>query len=115
GDMERALREKQFELHYQPILHLATGAVVGVEALVRWRHPEKGLLLPADFIPLAESTGAILPMGRWILAQACKEAARWAGEPDRHMAINLSAIQLMQPDFGAFVRKTLASSGVPAN
>jgi len=115
GDMERALREKQFELHYQPIVHLATGAVVGVEALVRWRHPERGLLLPADFIPLAESTGAILPMGRWILAQACKEAARWAGEPGRHMAINLSAIQLMQPDFGAFVRKTLASSGVAAD
>jgi len=115
GDMERALREQQFEMHYQPIVHLASGEVVGVEALVRWRHPTRGLLLPADFVPLAESTGAIVPLGRWILTQACREAARWTSPPDRYLSVNLSAVQLVQPDFGTYVGAVLASVGLPAD
>jgi diguanylate cyclase len=119
GDMERAIREEQFELYYQPVVHLASGAAVGVEALVRWRHPTRGLLQPADFIPLVESTGAIVPLGKWILGEACREAARWAREPggagaDRYMGVNLSALQLVQPGFGDLVAEVLAASGLAA-
>jgi diguanylate cyclase (GGDEF)-like protein len=116
GDLEGAIRDKQFELHYQPVLNLATGAVVGVEALVRWRHPTRGLLQPADFIPLAEITGAIVPLGRWILKEACREAARWTakgeGAPDLFMSVNLSALQLVQSGFADQVEKLLESSGL---
>jgi diguanylate cyclase (GGDEF)-like protein len=79
ADLEQAIRGHQFELFYQPIVDLATGEVAGVEALVRWRHPTRGLLEPSDFIPLAEATGAIVPMGRWILEEACRDAALWWG------------------------------------
>ncbi|MEK6190918.1 MAG: EAL domain-containing protein [Chloroflexota bacterium] len=116
GDLERAIRDQQFELHYQPVLNLATGAVVGVEALVRWRHPTRGLLAPAEFIPLAEITGAIVPLGRWILGEACREAARWTakgqGAADLFMSVNLSALQLVQSGFADQVAKMLASSGL---
>jgi diguanylate cyclase len=123
GDMERAIEEKQFELYYQPVVHLASGAAVGVETLVRWRHPTRGLLQPVDFIPLAETTGAIVPLGKWILEQACREASRWAGVTDggkdgagadRFMGVNLSALQLVQPGFADMVAGVLASSGFPA-
>ncbi|TMK17044.1 MAG: diguanylate cyclase, partial [Actinobacteria bacterium] len=86
ADLEQAIRDHQFELFYQPIVDLATGAMAGVEALVRWRHPTRGLLEPSDFIPLAEATGAIVPMGRWILEEACREAARWWGRRTSHAA-----------------------------
>jgi diguanylate cyclase (GGDEF)-like protein len=117
GDLQRAIDEKQFELYYQPVVHLASGAVVGVEALVRWHHPTRGLLQPGDFIPLAETTGAIVPLGRWILERACRDAARWPDEKegagaDRFMGVNLSALQLMQPGFADFVASVLASSGL---
>jgi diguanylate cyclase (GGDEF)-like protein len=118
GDLQRAIDEKQFELYYQPVVHLASGAVVGVEALVRWHHPTRGLLQPGDFIPLAETTGAIVPLGRWILERACRDAARWPDEPDgagadRFMGVNLSALQVVQPGFADFVTSVLASSGLP--
>jgi EAL domain-containing protein (putative c-di-GMP-specific phosphodiesterase class I) len=77
-DLEEAIRTRQFELHYQPILDLATGGLAGMEALVRWRHPTRGVLQPEDFIPLAEATGAIVPLGRWILDEACREAVTWS-------------------------------------
>jgi diguanylate cyclase (GGDEF)-like protein len=116
ADMDRAIREKQFEMYYQPILHLATGTVVGVEALARWRHPTRGLLLPAEFLPLAETTGAIIPLGRGILEQACREAAGWAAESeaaaDRYLAVNLSGLQLAQPGFGKMVAELLESCGL---
>ena len=116
GDMEAAIRDEQFELHYQPIINLASREVTGVEALVRWRHPTRGLLLPADFIPLAEMTGAIVPLGRWILQEACREAAGWAAEgeaaADRCMGVNLSALQLVQPGLGDLVAEALESSGL---
>ena len=76
-DLEEAIRGRQFELHYQPIVDLATSEIVGLEALVRWRHPARGLLLPSEFIPLAEATGAIMPLGRWILEEAIAEASTW--------------------------------------
>ncbi len=117
GDLQRAIDEKEFELYYQPVVHLASGATVGVEALVRWHHPTRGLLQPIEFIPLAESTGAIVPLGRWILERACRDAARWTDEPgspgaDRFMGVNLSALQLMQPGFADLVASVLASSGL---
>ena len=119
GDLQQAIDEKQFELYYQPIVHLASKAVVGVEALVRWHHPTRGLLQPVDFIPLAESTGAIVPLGRWILARACHDAARWANEgngdaaaADRFVGVNLSALQLVQPGFADLVAAVLKSSGL---
>src|SRR5205823_14392650 len=71
SQLESALARQEFELHYQPIVELATGAVVGVEALLRWRHPERGLLRPAEFIDLAEESGVILSIGRWVLVRAC--------------------------------------------
>ncbi len=81
-DLDRAIREREFELHYQPILSLETGVVAGVEALVRWRHPHLGLLPPAEFISLAEATGAIIPLGEWILEEACRAAAAWSSLTD---------------------------------
>ena len=121
GDLQQAIDEKQFELYYQPVVHLASKAVVGVEALVRWHHPTRGLLQPGDFIPLAESTGAIVPLGRWILERACHDAARWADESkggaigiegDRFVGVNLSALQLVQAGFADMVAAVLASSGL---
>ena len=121
GDLQEAIDEKQFELYYQPVVHLASKAVVGVEALVRWHHPTRGLLQPVDFIPLAETTGAIVPLGRWILERACHDAASWADEGaggsigiagDRFVGVNLSALQLVQPGFADMVASVLASTGL---
>jgi diguanylate cyclase len=116
ADLEQAIREKQFEMYYQPILHLASGVVVGVEALARWRHPTRGLLQSAEFIPLAETTGAIIPLGQGLLEQACREAAGWAADgeaaADRYLAVNLSALQLAQPGFGKMVTQLLESCGL---
>ena len=115
GDMDAAIRGKQFELHYQPIVELASQTVVGVEALVRWRHPTRGLLLPVDFIALTEMTGAIVPLGRWILQEACREAASWVANPgtaERFISVNLSALQLGQVAFGDQVAEIVAASGL---
>jgi diguanylate cyclase (GGDEF)-like protein len=111
SDLQRAIEQKEFELYYQPVVHLASGATVGVEALVRWHHPGLGLLQPADFIPLTETTGAIVPLGRWILERACRDAARWA-DGDRFVGVNLSALQLVQPGFADLVASILSSSGL---
>jgi diguanylate cyclase (GGDEF)-like protein len=113
ADLEQAIAKRQFELQYEPIIDLATGAIAGVEALVRWRHPVRGLLEPADFIPLAESTGAIVPLGRWILERACRQAAAWAkqGNP-QFMSVNLSAVQVAAPGFAKVVSRVLTSTGL---
>ncbi|MEP7156821.1 MAG: EAL domain-containing protein [Betaproteobacteria bacterium] len=99
--LRRALDEDRFRMHYQPKIDIATGRVTGVEALIRWEHPELGLIYPDKFIPLAEETGLIIAMGRWTLKEVCARAKAWEeqGIPPMIMSINLSASQLMHPDF----------------
>jgi diguanylate cyclase (GGDEF)-like protein/PAS domain S-box-containing protein len=113
--LRRSLAEGDFRVLYQPVVHLATGAVIGHEALVRWQHPERGLLTPDQFIPISEETGLITKLGAWVLAEACREAQRFQ---DRHpeaeltMAVNLSAYQIAQPELTANVRLALLASGL---
>ncbi|WP_430912401.1 putative bifunctional diguanylate cyclase/phosphodiesterase [Methylobacterium sp. sgz302541] len=110
--LERELREAlvagNFELHYQPLVDLRRGRVTGLEALVRWRHPEKGLISPATFIPLAEETGLIVPLGEWVLSQACRDAAAWP--EDITIAVNVSAVQLRQRNFAQTVLTVLSAA-----
>jgi diguanylate cyclase (GGDEF)-like protein len=98
ADLQRAIKRGEFVVYYQPILELQTGKVTGMEALVRWNHPTKGQIPPLDFIPLAEETGLILPIGRWVLLEACRQAVEWStAHPSRvplTMSVNLSARQL---------------------
>jgi diguanylate cyclase (GGDEF)-like protein/PAS domain S-box-containing protein len=114
NDLREALERKQFVLRFQPIHDLQTNAIGGVEALIRWRHPNRGLLLPADFVPLAEETGLIVPIGRWVLLEACRQARRWqhAFPPAVRMAVNVSSVELRDKDFVAGVRATLAETGL---
>jgi diguanylate cyclase (GGDEF)-like protein len=117
GDLRRALDEGEFRIVYQPIVSLDDGGIVGVEALVRWEHPDRGLVSPADFIPAAERTGLIVPLGRWVLRETCRQAAAWLAEfgPDvlEKAAPNVSVRQLHDPDFVADVAAALADSGLP--
>jgi predicted signal transduction protein with EAL and GGDEF domain len=108
--LRRALERDELRLHYQPEVDLASGAIKGFEALVRWEHPTRGLLGPAAFIPLAEETGLIVGIGEWVLHAACSEAARWP-QPLR-VSVNLAARQLAQPDLVATIRRALAESGL---
>lgn len=108
-----AVQENQFELHYQAQV-VDEGRVTGAEALVRWHHPERGLVPPAEFIPLAEETGLILPLGQWVLETACTQLARWASQPAlAHLtvAVNVSAHQFREPDFVAKVLAVLEQTG----
>jgi predicted signal transduction protein with EAL and GGDEF domain len=99
--MPRALERNEFRILYQPIVSLETGTMTGVEALVRWEHPEHGLITPAEFVPIAEDNGLIVPLGSWVLRQAMEQAARWQREypsrRDLHVTVNLSARQLQDP------------------
>ncbi|QQS54812.1 MAG: EAL domain-containing protein [Candidatus Competibacteraceae bacterium] len=119
-DLERRLRgaleRDEFLLHYQPQLSVIEGRIIGVEALVRWQPPGQALVSPARFIPLAEETGLIVPLGEWVLRTACAQAQAWrlAGWPSLLMAVNLSARQIRQPDLVGRVRAALADSGLPA-
>ncbi|WP_313315754.1 EAL domain-containing protein [Pulveribacter sp.] len=115
--LREALQQQNFELHYQPQLD-QRGAVVGVEALVRWPLQGQGMVSPAEFIPLAEKTGLIVPLGRWILHTACSQLAQWSREPLRRhldMAVNVSAGQFQQDDFVDQVKEVLAQTGAPAD
>ncbi len=112
-DLRRALAMKQFEVEYQPQIELATNRIVGFEALIRWRHPERGRVSPADFIPLAEEIGVIVPIGEWVLRTSCKQAAGW-GEPVS-IAINLSPIQFRAGKLVETVMSALAYSGLPGS
>jgi diguanylate cyclase (GGDEF)-like protein len=115
--LKRAVTEQnQFVLHYQPKVSVADGRVVGVEALVRWMSPDRGLVPPVEFIPLAEETGLIGAIGEWVFATACEQAAAWArkGLPPVRVAVNLSARQLYSPGFLDTVRRILLESGVQA-
>jgi len=113
--LRRALERDELLLHYQPQIGLASGAVVGVEALIRWRHPEHGLISPAEFIPIAESSGLILPIGEWVMRTALRQAKAWLddGLEIGPMAVNLSAVQFRQKDLLVTVERLLAESGVP--
>jgi diguanylate cyclase (GGDEF)-like protein len=111
-DLRRALLHGQFELHYQPVVNLATLQVTGMEALLRWQHPERGNVPPAEFIPLAEEIGLIVPLGEWILRQACTDAATW--DHDIKVAVNISPAQFRNKKLLAAVMTALALSKLPA-
>jgi predicted signal transduction protein with EAL and GGDEF domain len=111
-DLRKAIANSEFELYYQPILYLQTGKVSGFEALVRWNHPEKGMISPADFIPVAEETGLILPLGEWVLRTACHHAAHWPQPVG--VAVNLSAMQFKGRNLVQLTLNALAASGLAA-
>ncbi|MFB3737624.1 MAG: putative bifunctional diguanylate cyclase/phosphodiesterase [Candidatus Velamenicoccus archaeovorus] len=114
ADLQRAIDNDELVLHYQPVIELGTGAIAGLEALLRWNHPERGMVPPLDFIPLAEETGLIVPIGRWVLREACRQAValqrRFPVTPPLHMAVNLSARQLQRPEIVDEVAMTLAAT-----
>lgn len=118
NDLRRALGRSEFRLYYQPVVDLETGSLVGMEALLRWQHPERGLVPPAAFIPLAEETGLILPLGRWVLKEACRQARRWQLEfpstPSLFMCVNLSVRQLHQANLLDEVSSALTETGLAA-
>jgi diguanylate cyclase (GGDEF)-like protein len=116
-DLHHALQRDEFELHYQPQIDLASRTMVGVEALLRWHHPKHGLIAPDRFIPLAEDNGLILPIGGWVLEQACRQARQWqdAGLPQFRMSVNLSPVQFRDPDLAGLVRGALERSGLAAD
>ncbi len=115
NDLRRALENEQLEVYYQPQARLDSGEVVGMEALVRWRHPTRGMVPPVEFIPLAEETGLIIALGEWVLRTACAQIQDWIarGYPSMKVAVNLSVRQLLQKDFASTVEKALADTGLP--
>jgi diguanylate cyclase (GGDEF)-like protein len=116
SELRAASAKGEFMLHYQPIVRLDTGEVVGAEALVRWQHPERGLVLPSGFVAFAEQAGIIVPLGRWVLREACRQAADWQ-RPDApvNITVNVSARQLQEPTLVDEVRAALADAGLPAS
>jgi diguanylate cyclase (GGDEF)-like protein/PAS domain S-box-containing protein len=115
--LRRALEREELMLHYQPTINLETGEIVGVEALIRWFHPDLGLVPPAEFIPIAEECGLIVPIGRWVLRQACHQAQAWQdiGLAPIRMGVNISAVELRAKDFIADISVILAETGLEAH
>lgn len=115
--LRRAMEQNQMTLHYQPQFHLVTGKIVGVEALIRWNHPEYGYIAPSEFIPLAEETGLIVPLGKWILRVACEQRKAWkdAGFNDFPIAVNVSVRQFQDEHFIQFISGMLEDVGLEAN
>ena len=113
--LRQGLEREEFMLYYQPQINLHTGEIIGVEALLRWRSPETGFILPLKFIPMAEETGLIIPLGEWALREACRQAKAWLDEglPPIRMSVNLSVQQLLQPAFAAEVQRVLDASQLP--
>jgi EAL domain-containing protein (putative c-di-GMP-specific phosphodiesterase class I) len=114
NSLRHALERNEFELHYQPKINLETKAMMGVEALIRWRHPHRGLVPPNQFIPIAEECGFIVPIGRWVLREACRQTKAWqnAGLTPLRVAVNISSVELRAKDFVAGVGAILAETGL---
>ncbi|HEV2092089.1 MAG TPA: EAL domain-containing protein, partial [Rubrobacter sp.] len=119
NDLRRAIEENEFVVHYQPILNLQSGDLSGLEALVRWEHPERGLLNPDEFVPVAEESGLVVPMGELVLEEACRQAVAWQREfprnPPLAVSVNLSGRQLRRPDLHEIIGRALKESGLPAS
>jgi diguanylate cyclase (GGDEF)-like protein len=117
NDLHLAIEREEFELHYQPQVNLATKEIIGVEALIRWQHPEKGIIMPGVFIPLAEKTGLIVKIGKWVLTEACRQCVEWqnrGGRPIR-MAINMSLGQFLDPKLASDLQEVITITGVNPN
>ena len=112
-DIRTAIAEKQFSLAFQPIVAVDSGEIVSLETLIRWRHPERGFVSPAEFIPVAEEIGLVIPIGRWVLEEACKAASLW--ESTASVAVNFSAVQFQDKTFPQFLAKTLEATGLPSS
>jgi diguanylate cyclase (GGDEF)-like protein len=119
NDLRRAIEQNEFVVHYQPIVNLQTGQLWGMEALVRWEHPERGLLAPSEFVPVAEESGLVVPMGEAVLEEACRQAVVWQRElprtPPLAVSVNLSGRQLRRPDLQDVIRRALEESGLSAS
>ena len=116
SDLQHALERNEFRLHYQPIVDLATQSILGMEALIRWEHPVRGLLPPIEFIEVAEEIGLIVPVGQWVLAEACRQTVEWRtrypAASDLYVSVNLSTRQLLEPDLVTQIREVLTDSGL---
>lgn len=120
NDLRKAVDRRELELHYQPVIDLQTGKLMGFEALARWQHAERGYVSPAEFIPLAEETGLIIPIGRWALEEACRQLGEWRrefGEAAEHlsMGVNVSGIQFTRDNLAQVVTDALARAGIPGD
>jgi diguanylate cyclase (GGDEF)-like protein len=119
SDLRHAIEQKEFCVYYQPIICLQTGRLSGLEALVRWNHPRRGIVSPADFIPVAEETGLIVPIGQWVLNEACAQVRKWQLDSPSHrslsLSVNLSARQVAQPDLLERIKDALAASKLSAH
>jgi predicted signal transduction protein with EAL and GGDEF domain len=116
ADLRHALERAEFALHYQPKVDLKTGQLRGLEALLRWNHPSRGLVSPLEFVPALEDSGLIIPVGEWVIAEACAQVRRWqiAGLAPVPVAVNLSAKQFLRRDLDGAIQRALAAAGVPA-
>ncbi len=117
GNLRRALEREEFLLHYQPKVDLVTGEITGVEALIRWKHPDRGLVPPCQFVPIAEDCGLIIEIGRWVLREACRQAREWQdlGLSFNRISINVSAVEFRSKAFLSGVRTTLRETGLDAS
>ena len=117
NDLRRAIEQEELHLHFQPIVSLQTGIIAGMEVLVRWHHPFEGIIAPGRFVPMAEETGSIVPMNRWIIRRACHQARAWReklpGDIDFYLSVNLSARDLREPDLCDFFASLLHETGLP--
>jgi EAL domain-containing protein (putative c-di-GMP-specific phosphodiesterase class I) len=112
-DLREAIERCALELHYQPIIDLRRKVITGFEALARWRHPVKGMVPPTTFIPIAEDSGLILPLGEWVLTEACRQAAQWPN--DLKIAVNLSPVQFSDPNLVTTIERILVETGLAPN